>query len=341
MSAIGGGDGRGGAARAAAIGLALGALLGLGGCQLLLGIDSREAREVDAGTPEAGAPDAASADASTQDADAGLDVDGGDGAPSSTFPSAIVGDVVALTPDSIVAEPSGEITAWRDVVSGTRKAESRSLAASSPLVAMVGGRRCADFSRGSLLVLADDGVLHPPSGEYSVLAVAQPSATLDNGDFGRAAVARTASTGTPAGTWYYSYRGYALFTEFRRLDRTSTESERKYAARLEASLETQSGVEVAEPTARAKAAPEELEAVALHVTGGKLYLHVGAQTYGPIAGSTAQPLKADLLLGKVDADDDYSATGFKGKLCAVVVHHGPQTTAEVVGRLATLRAAFR
>lgn len=326
------------------LGLSLGLLLGVGGCQLLLGIDSREARAVDAGAAEASALDAAAADASTPDADAGAaaDVaDGGDGAPPSTFPAAIAGDVVALTPDSIVAEPSGEITAWRDVVSGTRKAESRSLAASAPLVAMVGGRRCADFSRGSLLVLADDGFLSSPSGETSVLAVVQPSATLDSGDFGRAAVARTVSTGAPAGTWYYSYRGYALFTEFRRLDRTSTESERKYAARLEASLETQSGVEVAEPTARPKGAPEELEAVALHVTGGQLYLHVGAQTYGPVAGSTAQPAKADLLLGKVDADDDYSATGFKGKLCAVVVHHGPQTTAEVRARLATLRAAFR
>lgn len=319
------------------------ATFAVGACQLLVGIDSRDARTNDGGAAEA-APSVdasplseAGADAATKDADEGDVVDG---ASSGTFPGLVAGDVVAFTPDSIVAEPSGEITAWRDVVSGTRKAESRSLAGAAPLVATVGARRCASFTRGSLLALADDGFLSPPSGEYAVLAVVQPSSTLDVGDFGRAAVARTLPTGSPAGTWYYSYRGYALFTEFRRIDRTSTESERKYAARLEASLETQSGVEVVEPIARAKSAPEELEAVALHVTGGKLYLHVGAQTHGPLAASSAQPTKADLLLGKVDADDDYSATGFKGILCAVVVHHGAQTPAEIRARLATLRAAF-
>jgi len=334
-------------------GVFVAALFGLGGCQILLGIESREVFEGDAGAPEAlPSPDSATLpDGAPGTPDGG---DGGDaGLPSDAgaFPNVVEqGDVVAFTPDSLEYEPNGQITAWRDVVSGTRKAENHSFGASSspsslgsaPFVATVGGRRCADFSYGALLRLADDGFLYPGSGDYSVVAVVQPSAVLDDGDYGRVAVARAAMTGPKyTNDWQYSYRGYALLTEYRRLDLTSRASERRYAARLLADRETQSGVEVAEPTARPPSAPETLEAVALQMTGGKLYLHVGAETHGGLVTSISPPTKNDLLLGKVDTDDDYAATGFKGKLCVVIVHHGVESPEHVRARLATLRAAFR
>lgn len=328
-------------------GVFVAALFGLGGCQLLLGIESRDVFEGDAGALEGGSsPDSAVlpdggpiAPDGGDGGDAGLPWDGG------AFPNVVEqGDVVAFTPDSLEYEPNGQITAWRDVVSGTRKATNTSSPRGAPpFVASVGGRPCAEFSAGSLLTLVDDGSLYPRNGELTVLAIVKPSAVLDTGSFGRVALARTISTDDASVEgWHYSYRGYALLSEYRPIDRTLRVSERKFAARLEATVGTGTGFELAEPTARPEKAPEELEAVALQVSAEKLYLHVGAQTYGPQLGAgTAQPPKADLLFGKVDSDADFEATGFKGKLCAVIVHHGVETPEHVRARLATLRAAFR
>jgi hypothetical protein len=327
-------------------GVFVAALFVLGGCQLLLGIESREVFEGDAGAPEAlPSPDSATLpDGAPGTPDGG---DGGDaGLPSDAgaFPNVVEqGDVVAFTPDSLEYEPNGQITAWRDVVSGTRKATKAEKAESFPFVVTAGGRRCAELGRGALLVLKDEGDLDPKKagGELSVLAVVQPSAELNTGDFGRAVIARARTTDPPTvdNQWHYAYRGYALFTEYRSLDRGTTIDPRRYAARLEADLST--GIELVEPSGRPSSAPEELEAVALQLTSSQLHLHVGARTHSRPVPEVTQPDQADLLIGKVDSDTDFTATGFKGKLCAVIVHHGVESPEHVRARLATLRAAFR
>ena len=99
-------------------------------------------------------------------------------------------------------------------------------------------------------------VTYPSAGDLTVLAVVKPSAVLDKGSFGRVALARTISTDDASTEgWHYSYRGYALLSEYRAIDRTSPVSERKYAARLEATLATGTGFEVAEPSARPRKTP--------------------------------------------------------------------------------------
>lgn len=325
-------------------GVFVAALFVLGGCQLLLGIESREVFEGDAGAPEAGP----SPDSSGLPDGAPVTPDGGDGGDTGlpwdagAFPNVVEpGDVVAFTPDSLEYEPNGQITAWRDVVSANRRATNAANATSAPFVATAGGRRCAELGRGALLVLKDKGDLDPKKagGELSVLAVVQPSAMLNDGEFGRAVVARAQTTDLPTNEWHYAYRGYALFTEYRSLDRGTTIDPRRYAARLEADLST--GIELVEPSGRPSSAPEELEAVALQVTASQLHLHVGTRTHSMPVPSVTQPDQADLLIGKVDSDTDFTATGFKGKLCVVIVHHGVESPEHVRARLATLRAAFR
>jgi hypothetical protein len=40
------------------------------------------------------------------------------------------------------------------------------------------------------------------------------------------------------------------------------------------------------------------------------------------------------------ARSDFGGTAFKGRLCAVVVHHGAETDTEIKQRVAALRAPF-
>jgi hypothetical protein len=108
-------------------------------------------------------------------------------------------------------------------------------------------------------------------------------------------------------------------------------------------------VKFATRIAYANAAAVEVSTVStggLHVVassrrGDALSMRVDGTTYGPTAGASnviiapGYPLK----LGSVRSDDDPD-TRFAGRLCALVVHRGPETDAQIAERVAALRARF-
>ncbi len=322
------------------------AVLALAGCQLLLGIETR-AVDADGGAFGGGALDGGALDggdgssaddgprpeASTVSlSDAKLDDVDATG-PSGAF-APRTGDVVVLEPGSIQTTTRGELETWNDRTAGsTRRAVANGTA---PAVTSVGGLRCLSFNGGEYLRMIDDGTLGPGESDFSVLVILKPDGGPIRNNHGSIPVARAESTGiTQPGGWRYSYRGFALMTEVSDVD---TRVSKRFSARLAIDYEAKSVSEVLEPT-RPLAEHSRLTATALQRMGDKLYLHVDRSIHEAIA-TGVQPAKANLLVGKVDEDDDLVATAYRGLVCAVVLHHGPETVGAVQARLAAMRSAF-
>lgn len=307
--------------------------ISLVGCQLLLGIDSRAVNE---------APDGGSLEGGPRELPDGFVVDGSRDAladvPSQEGGAFAVrtGDIVVLEPSSIQTGTNGGFEAWKDRTNETRKATAWRKT-TSPSVTQEGTESCVAFQGGDFLAMDDDGSLDPGSQDFSVLAIVKPR-TGANGDFGSVPVARAESIGTVVNQgWRYSYRGFALMTEHSRVDNKMVTP--RFAARLHANYESLAVDEVVEPRERPSEEWAKVTATALQRIGGKVYLHVGEAVHEASA-EAVQPKKAALLIGKVDIDDDYVATAYKGLVCAVVLHHGPETTAAVQTRLKAMRLAF-
>ncbi len=306
------------------------------GCQLLLGIESRQAAQ----DPEAGL------DSGQPPEDSGGRLDGatealppgeaGDtDAPSNDPLAPRAGDVVVLEPGSIRASATRTFEAWADRTSNRVAIPATGTV---PGLVKLGDRSCVTFSGGDYLRLADDGALDPASNDFSLIAVVQPSiAGTGKSTFGSIAVARAEPVGPVASPpdWRYSYRGMALMTEHADPVLGTT---KRFSARLEYVHDPKSITEVFEPL-RLPSDYGSLTVAAVQRRGTKLYLHVNGQLHETSA-TTAQPARAPLLVGKVDEDSDLEATTYRGLVCAVVYHVGSEATADVASRLSAIRALF-
>ena len=314
------------------------ALLALAGCQLLLGIETRSV-DADGGGALGGGDGSSVEDGPRPEAstaslsDAKLDDVDATG-PSGAF-APRTGDVVVLEPGSIQTSTRGELETWNDrsAAGSTRRAIPNGTA---PAVTSLGGLRCLSFNGGEYLRMIDDGTLGPGESDFSVLVILKPDGGPIRNNHGSVPVARAESTGTTQpGGWRYSYRGFALMTEMSDVD---TNVSKRFSARLAIDYEAKSVTEVLEPL-RPQGEHSRLTATALQRIGDKFHLHVDRSVHEAIA-TGVQPAKANLLVGKVDEDADLVATAYRGLVCAVVLHHGPETVGTVQDRLAAMRSAF-
>ncbi len=224
------------------------ALLALCGCQWILGIESRSAAPEAAGGP--GAP-----------VDGSLPEDGG--------VAPMAGDVVFLTPESLVAD-GDKISSWRNMAGASHAKPT----GTPPLAVAFGGRLCAWFAGGDHMRMDNnDGGLDVGTGDFRLTALVVPSVETGS-EYGRVAVALARTT--DPGPKHYSYRGVALLSEYFDIERAG-EAYHKFAVRLEASYPEPPGnptstVEVVEPTTHA---PEALYAVSVVYRTGNLSLIVG------------------------------------------------------------------
>lgn len=272
-----------------------------------------------------GADGSSSADAGGNDATTTVDAY----APST-------GDIVVLNASGIDADGTGFVTQWRNAVAGSplTAVVTTTTVKPSKVLAGAAGIPCVGFSQSELMQMPDVSSALKPAGDFSVTAVLSSSIGAYN-EFGQVPVARTATT--DPGPQHDSYIGWALNAWWQPALRGSN-NEPKFAGRLSYTINT-SAIEV---VATLPNVDDQFYGVAMFRRGSKLYLAVDGTLYGATAGaaSTAQPDNRPLLLGKSDDDTDFGGTAFKGRLCAVVVHHGAETDAEILARIATLRAPF-
>lgn len=304
------------------------------GCQLLLGIEHREASQ----DPEAGLDASAEKEASVPE-DGALDAtttfDGDTGSPSNDPFAPRAGDVVVLDPSSILLTGTRTFEAWQDRVSPRKAIPARTTV---PGIVKLGDASCVAFSGGDYLRVEDDGALDPGGRDFSLIAVVRPSiAGTGQSTFGSVAVARAEPLGPVASppNWRYSYRGIALMTEHAE---PIAGPSKRFSARLEYVHQPTTITEIFEPL-RLASDYEKLTVAAVQQKGTKLYLHVGDKTYETSA-TAAQPAQAPLLVGKVDEDDDLVATTFRGLVCGVVYHVGEESTADVTARIRAIRLVF-
>lgn len=280
---------------------------------------------------DSGAPDADTQTDGAQPGEGGSDAgSGGDAYAPAT------GDIVVLGPAGIDVDGTGFVTQWRNDVAGSPLKAVITTTAIKPtkVLAGAGSMPCVGFSQNELMQMPDVMGALKPSGDFSVTAVLSSSQGAYPG-FGQVPVARTAAT--DPGPQHDSYIGWALYAWYQPVSRSSS-NEPKFAGRLSYTLDT-SALEV---VATFPNTDDTFYGVAMFRRGSSLYLAVDGMLYGPTSGaaSTAQPDNQPLLLGKSDDDSDFGGTAFKGRLCAVVVHHGAETDAEIMQRVATLRAPF-
>jgi hypothetical protein len=273
------------------------------------------------------------------DTDAGQGGEGGqgagDGGDAGYAPA--TGDIVVLGATGIDTDGTGFVTQWRNEVAGSPLKAAVTTTSSKPtkVLAGIGGTTpCVGFTQSELMQMPDAMGMLKPLGDFSVTAVLSSSQGA-YAEFGQVPVARTAAT--DPGPQHDSYVGWALYAWFQPANRIGN-NEPKFAGRLSYTLSS-SALEV---VATLPNVDDKIYGVAMFRRGSNLYLAVDDALYGPTAGasSSAQPDMRPLLLGKSDDDSDFGGTAFKGRLCAVVVHHGAETDGEILQRVAALRAPF-
>lgn len=293
--------------------------------------DDAEVTNVPAGA-DSGGLDAASGADGAQAVDSG----GEDSSTGADAYAPSTGDIVVLGPTGIDVDGTGLVTQWRNDIPGSPLAAVITTTAVKPskVLAGPGATPCVGFTQSELMQMPDVAGMLKPAADFSVTAVLSSSVGQYN-EFGQVPVARTANT--DVGPQHDSYVGWALHAWWQPAGR-ATNNEPKFAGRLSYTLST-SALEV---VATLPNVDDKFYGVAMFRRGSNLHLAVDGTVYGPSTGaaSTAQPDNRPLLLGKSDDDSDFGGTAFKGRLCSVVVHHGAETDAEILARIATLRAPF-
>lgn len=285
--------------------------------------------------PGDGAADGATDPTGEHDGHAPDGATGSDGGPT-------LGDVLYLTGATLVAAApdSALVGEWRNGVAAHASLVARPTGAAVPSIFpnADAAKRCVAFNGAhNPLAIAAAPALDVGLDDFSLTVVVKRSRTLVAADFGRVVVARNL-TAVPAPDPLYAYRGFALVTEYQDGDRTAQSKALKYAARLDYPAAGGSPFEVVESAIL----PDQRDVVSMYRRGAQLFLRVGATVYGPRAGADSYAISSPtrpLTLGQSDDDAD-PATRYDGQLCAVVLHHGPESDVELAARIDALAAAY-
>lgn len=246
------------------------------------------------------------------------------------------GDVVVLSGETLTTGAGDKITEWKNAIAPL-SVVAKPVNAAGPIKIAATLRSgesvaCAVWSEGdSALSAPADAAFAFGTDDYSVTAVVQQGpAIVDMRDDGRV-VASIVNVNLSTG----EYAGFALMTEYQDAQRTSGSKAVKFATRIK--YAGGSATEAVEPTLSSTT----LQVVAAYRRGDSMYLRVGATTYGPTAGASlvAVPSGKPLVLGSTRTDGDPN-TRFAGRLCALIIHRGPESDAAITTRVAALSARF-
>lgn len=283
------------------------------------------------------AKDASTLDANLLDANADGDVPGDELSPRQ-------GDVVLLLPGAFdYAADQSHVTAWRNAVPGDtqRRAvvtgeDKGGAFQPQPTVSTFSGQACLSFVEFQRMVLKDEGGL-APAGDFSVLAVVG-TPKLENGEYtsgGRIPVARMRVNAVDSES--FQATGWAL--------KSAWESDEGHPSvdRFAASVVTIGGIigpqnakEVVDPGAH----DTKLHVLGMTMRDAQLRLWVDGLDKGVLDVAVVQPPTADLTLGSI-APAPWQWAVFQGDLCAVIVHHGAESDAELAKRFGALKAQFQ
>ncbi len=285
------------------------------------------------GTPDASAPDAGRvSDASVHDAS----VDSADSTVPDAGPVPIApGDVVVLSGETLSVGPTAKVTEWRNAVAPldlTARPISLSGPTSVPVTLPSGqSAACVAWSDGDTpLSTAPIDAFVIGTSDYSLTAVVQQGPSIsDARDNGRV----VASIVDPTDLSNLSYSGLALMTEYQDPERVSKAL--KFAARI--SYRAGAAVEVVESTLSAQG----MHVATVYRRGDELRLRIDGATYGPVSGASnvVVPSNQPLIIGSTRTDLDPD-TRFAGRLCALILHRGPETEVQISARVSALRARF-
>lgn len=281
---------------------------------------------VDGGGADAGSSGAgdASPDGSGTD-DGGSGGDGGLAKP---------GDVVVLDGAGIVDDGNGAVKEWRSELGGLSAKPTGPVAPSIAPFPGKASERCVVFAGERPLAIPASAQIDLGFDDFSVTVVAirgpsHADAPDPKPDFGRVIVAR--NTLGPG----YPYKGFALMSDWQSL--AKIEREPRWAARL--AFTDPDGLEV---KGELRAVDGVREVVVMYRRGDQLFLKDGPAPHPPTTGASAYDVSSalyPLTIGQADDEDD-PATRFAGRVCAIVIHRGPETDAEIVARIALLEARY-
>jgi hypothetical protein len=243
------------------------------------------------------------------------------------------GDVVVLDTAGIVVDGNGSIKEWKSGVGGlTAKPTSTTPPGVAPFPKT--SEKCVVFGGERPLAIAPSPLIDLGFEDFSVTVVAirgpsHSEAPEPKPDDGRVIVAR--NTLGPG----YPYRGFALMSDWQSLERITREP--RWAARL--SYAPPSGLEV---KGELRSTDGVREIIAMYRRGDELFLRDGATARPPTAGASAYDVSSalhPLTIGQSDDEDD-PATRFSGRICAIVIHRGPETDDAIIARMSAFEARY-